>query len=184
MTDKLSLKDKYTKVIAASLAKEFGIKSKMAIPKVEKVVVNMGIGQAGRDKAKLNQLSEDLAAITGQAPSVRKAKASIAGFNVREGLPVGLKVTLRGVKMYDFLARLFTIVLPRLRDFRGVSLKSFDKEGNYNLGMPEHSVFPEIDIGKSGAHGVEITIVTTAGEAKQSKKLLELLGMPFEKEEA
>ena len=183
MSDQLSLKDKYISEVSKELKSEFGIKNEMAVPKVEKVVVNMGIGQAGRDKAKLALLKEDMAVITGQTPSVRRAKTSIAGFNVREGIPVGLKVTLRGVKMYDFLGRLFTIVLPRLRDFRGVSKKGFDKKGNYSLGLAEHSVFPEIDIGKSGSHGIEITIVTSAGSPEMSLRLLDLLGMPFEKEE-
>ena len=181
--DALSLKEKYTSSVAKELESEFKIKNKMAIPGIKKVVVNMGIGQAGRDKDKLTKLKEDMSVITGQTPSVRRAKASIAGFNVREGIPVGLKVTLRGTKMYDFLGRLFTIVLPRLRDFRGVPGKSFDKNGNYSLGISEHSVFPEIDIGKSGSHGIEITITTSAGSPERAKKLLALMGMPFEKEE-
>ena len=128
-------------------------------------------------------MKKDLATITGQAPSVRNAKVSIASFSLRAGMPVGLSVTLRGGRMYSFLDRLFSIVLPRLRDFRGVSLKSFDEMGNYTLGLEEHTVFPEIDSTKSAsAHGFEVTIVTTAKDKEQSKRLLELMGMPFQKD--
>ena len=178
----LSLKTKYEKEVAPVLAREFDLRSKMSIPKIEKIVVNMGVGDAARDKARMEVLKTDMAAITGLAPSVRGAKLSVAGFNIREGLPIGLKVTLRREKMYDFLTRLLSVVLPRFRDFRGVPLKSFDQKGNYTLGISDHSVFPEIDIGKSGSHGLEITIVTTAENREMSKKLLELMGMPFEKE--
>ncbi|OGM06059.1 50S ribosomal protein L5, partial [Candidatus Woesebacteria bacterium GWB1_43_5] len=173
-------KEKYEKEVAPLIAGEFKIKNAKAIPRLEKVVVNMGTGSV-RDKAKLEQLKVDLAAITGQVPSVRLARLSIAGFNIREGTPVGLKVTLRASRMYNFLTRLFSIVLPRLRDFRGVSRGGFDKNGNYTLGLPEHSVFPEIDITKSGSHGMEITIVTNAKDIKMARRMLELLGMQFEK---
>ncbi len=177
-----TMQNKYLKEVVPALIKQFDIKNKMAVPKIEKVVVNMGIGQAGRDKAKIAALKADMAAITGQSASVRGARLSVAGFNIREGLPVGLRVTLRGRRMYDFLTRLISVVLPRLRDFRGVKSGSFDKNGNYTLGFREHSVFPEIDIAKSGSHGVEVTIVTTAGSVDRAKKLLELIGMPFEKD--
>ena len=178
------LQEKYEKEVKDEMAKEFGIKNTFAIPKVEKVVVNMGIGSIAKNQQQVDALKRDLAAITGQAFSIRNAKVSIASFSLRAGMPVGLSATLRGEKMYSFLDRLFSIVLPRLRDFRGVSLKSFDKMGNYTLGFAEHTVFPEIDSAKSAAaHGFEITIVTTAKKPEQAKKLLELMGMPFVKEE-
>jgi len=155
----------------------------MAIPKLSKVVVNMGVGDMVKNQAGMEALKKDLTQITGQMPSTRLAKVSIASFNLREGMPIGLSVTLRGDRMYSFLDRLFSIVLPRLRDFRGISVTSFDKAGNYTLGMSEHVVFPEIDITKSApAHGMEITIVTTAKNKETSKRLLELLGCPFIKE--
>jgi len=175
------LKDRYEKLIISQLAKELGIKNKMAVPKVTKVVINVGIGQESKDKKTLDQAKRDMAAICGQTPSVRPAKAAVASFAIRRGMPVGLKVTLRGERMYAFLDKLFSIVLPRLRDFRGVNMESFDDQGNYTLGVAEHTVFPEVDVGKSKAHGMELTIVTDAGDPKKSKRLLELLGMPFEK---
>lgn len=177
----MKLSEKYQKEVAPVLAKEFAIKNKFAIPKIEKIVVNMGIGQTSRDKAKMERLKEDIGLITGQFASSREAKVSIAGFNVREGMPVGLKVTLRGVRKFDFLTRLISIVLPRFRDFRGVPGKNFDQNGNYTLGLSEHSVFPEIDLAKSGSFGLEITIVMNSGSRDVSKRLLELMGMPFEK---
>jgi large subunit ribosomal protein L5 len=179
----ITLKQKYETEIVPKLAKEFNIGNKMAVPRVEKVVVNMGIGQISKDKGKIEQAAKELAQITGQKPSVRPAKISVAGFSLRRGAPVGLKITLRREKMYAFLQRLFSIVLPRLRDFRGVSLKSFDKEGNYSLGITEHTVFPEIDLGETTAKGLEITIVTNTNDRKKAEKLLASLGMPFEKEE-
>jgi len=177
------LQEKYEKEVKNILAKEFGTQNTFAIPKVEKVVVNVGIGNLSKNQQQTDALKKDLATITGQAPSVRNAKVSIASFSLRAGMPVGLSVTLRGGRMYSFLDRLFSIVLPRLRDFRGVSLKSFDKMGNCTLGLEEHTVFPEIDSTKSAsAHGFEVTIVTTAKDKEQSKRLLELMGMPFQKD--
>lgn len=177
------LKEKYTKEIKSILKKELEIKNDMALPKLLKVVVNMGVGEAGKSQQGLDALKRDISAITGQSPSIRNAKVSIASFSLRAGMPVGLAVTLRGEKMYAFLDRLFSIVLPRLRDFRGVSLKSFDKSGNYTLGVAEHTVFPEVDSTKSASpHGMEITIVGNGVGVVQSRKLLELLGMPFQKE--
>jgi large subunit ribosomal protein L5 len=179
----IRLKEKYEKEVKGTLASEFDIKNNLAIPRVTKVVVNMGIGLAAKNQQQMDALKRDLAVITGQAPAIRNAKVSIATFNLRAGMPVGLSVTLRGERMYAFLDRLFSIVLPRLRDFRGVPLKSFDKMGNYTLGFEEHTVFPEIDPTKSAAaHGLEITIVTTAGTPEKAKRLLELLGCPFVKE--
>lgn len=178
------LQEKFEKEIKATLAKEFDIKNIHAVPSVAKVVINMGVGAAAKNQQQMDNLKRDIAAITGQAPSIRNAKVSIASFNLRAGMPVGLSVTLRGERMYSFLDRLFSIALPRLRDFRGISLKSFDKMGNYTLGFEEHTVFPEIDPSKAASpHGLEITIVTTAGEPKKSKRLLELMGCPFVKEE-
>ncbi len=177
------LKEKYEKEIAGVLAKEFEINNKLAIPKIEKIVVNMGLGEMIKSKELKATASKDLAAITGQTPSVRVAKVSIAAFGLRAGMPVGLSVTLRGERMYDFLDRLVSITLPRFRDFRGVPIKSFDKVGNYTLGVAEHTVFPEIDMTKGVTpRGLEITIVTNSKSIEKSRRLLELLGMPFEKE--
>jgi large subunit ribosomal protein L5 len=180
----INLKDRYKTEISKQLEKELGIKNKMAIPKVEKVVINMGIADLAKNKEGSKAAKADLAMIIGQKPSIRPAKISVAGFNIREGVPIGLSATLRGDKMYDFLEKFFTIVLPRLRDFRGLSLKSFDKNGNYTIGIIEHTVFPEVDINKSAAaRGLEITIVTSINNVEESKKLLTLMGMPLEKEE-
>lgn len=176
------LKQKYESEIKEVLAKEFSIKNKLAAPKLEKIVVNMGVGEAAKNQQVMDALKRDIAAITGQTPSVRNARVSIASFSLRAGMPVGLSATLRGEKMYSFFDRLVSIGLPRLRDFRGVPVKSFDKFGNYTLGFAEHTVFPEIDPAKSAnAHGMEVTIVTSAKDPEKAKKLLELLGMPFEK---
>ncbi len=179
---KSRLQEKYKKEVRPTLAKEFDIKNILTLPVVSKVIVNMGVGEAAKNQQTIDALKKDLAAITGQAPSIRKAKVSIASFSLRAGMPVGLSVTLRGERMYSFLDRLFSIVLPRLRDFRGVSLKSFDEFGNYTLGFVEHTVFPEIDSTKSASpHGFEITITIARTDKEKSKRLLELMGMPFEK---
>lgn len=176
------LAEKYQKEVKAKLSQEFGIKNTFAVPRVLKTVINIGIGSVAKNQAGMDSLKKDLAMIAGQTPSTRAARVSIASFNVRSGMPVGLSVTLRGERMYSFLDRLFSIVLPRLRDFRGISAKSFDRLGNYTLGLAEHTVFPEIDIAKSApAHGLEITFVTTAKTKDQAKRLLELLGCPFQK---
>ncbi len=178
---KSNLVKKYEKEITPVFVKEFGIKNKMAIPKITKVVVNMGIGDTSKNKEVREKIVNDLTAICGQTPSIRAARVSVASFSIREGDLVGLKVTLRGERMYAFLEKLFAIVLPRLRDFRGLSRKSFDEHGNYTLGIEEHTVFPEIDLTKSSARGLEVTIVTSTNEKKEAAKLLELLGMPFAK---
>lgn len=176
------LKEKYIKEIAPKLAKEHSIANMMAVPKLVKVVVNTGTGDLTKNKEGYESVIRDLGLITGQKPAVRQAKISVASFNVRKGMPVGLKITLRGDKMYDFVDKLFSIVFPRLRDFRGISDKSFDKSGNYTLGVTEHSVFPEIDPGKvNTVRGLEITFVTSAKDPGISKELLTQLGMPFEK---
>jgi large subunit ribosomal protein L5 len=177
------LKQKYETEITKRMAVEIGIKNEIAVPEVKKVVINQGIGDIAKNKEQLEQAKQILAGISGQTPAVRQARVSVASFGLRRGMVVGLKVTLRGERMYDFLDRLFSIVLPRLRDFRGVSEKSFDKDGNYNLGIEDISVFPEVDTAKSVVKGLEITIVTNAKNKKNSRLLLELLGMPFEKGE-
>jgi len=180
---KQRLQEKYEKEVFKTLVSEFGIKNKMAVPKINKVVLNVGTGSIAKNKEVVENLKKDLAAISGQKPATKVAKVSIASFGLRRGMPVGLVVTLRREMMYAFLDRLFSIVLPRLRDFRGVSRKSFDKSGNYTLGVTEHIIFPEADITKGTPHGLEITIVVNSGNKEVSERLLELLGMPFEKGE-
>lgn len=178
----LNLKEKYQQKIAPKLAKEFSLTNVFAAPKMKKIVVNMGLGEALQDKKILEAASADLAAITGQKPKVAPARKSIAGFKLRAGQPIGLMVTLRGQRMYDFFEQLVRVVLPRLRDFQGVSLKSFDGQGNYSLGIPEQIVFLGVDYAKiDKVRGLEITIVTSAKTDKKAKRLLELLGMPFVK---
>ncbi|OGM19162.1 50S ribosomal protein L5 [Candidatus Woesebacteria bacterium RIFCSPHIGHO2_01_FULL_38_10] len=178
------LKEKYEKEVALKLSREYSISNKMALPRLAKVVVNMGVGDGAKDKDVLEQAKRDLSAITGQLSSERKAKVSVASFGIRQGVPVGLKLTLRGNRMYFFLDKLFSIVLPRLRDFRGVSLKSFDREGNYTLGIEDDTVFPEIDLSKSKGRGLEISMVVSGTkDPEKSRRLLELLGMPFEKQD-
>jgi len=181
----LGLKDRYEQEIRPTMKKELGVKSGMAVPKITKVVINMGTGDRLKNKDVKEKLMKDIALITGQAPKVQAARISVAGFGIREGNPVGLTVTLRRGRMYDFLERLISVVLPRLRDFRGVPLKGLDSHGNYTLGFRDYSVFPEIDIAKlDNTQGFELTIVTNTKDKDQSKQLLTLVGMPFEKEDA
>jgi large subunit ribosomal protein L5 len=175
------LKEKYEKEVIPTLMKELKINNSLAVPRLDKVVVNMGMGDAVKDKGMQQQAKSDMAAVTGQVPSVRPAKVSVASFGIRRGMPVGLTCTLRGNRMYDFFDKLVSIVLPRLRDFRGVSLDSFDKFGNYSIGIPEHIVFPEVDLAKSKSKSLEVTIVTSTQDNKKAKKLLSMLGMPFRK---
>lgn len=178
------LKEKYQKTVVPSIMKEFGIENTMAVPQVKKIVVNMGTGDKLRHKETKEKLIADMAIITGQKPRVQAARISVSGFALREGMPVGLTSTLRRDRMYHFLDKLISVVLPRLRDFRGVSSKSFDKAGNYTLGITEHTVFPEIDLAKvDRPHGLEITVVVKNSNPERSKALLAALGMPFEKEE-
>ncbi|MBI4032942.1 MAG: 50S ribosomal protein L5 [Candidatus Blackburnbacteria bacterium] len=182
-TDYTNLSSAYQKKIVPKLAQELGLKSPMAAPKVIKVVINMGIGNILDSKEEQERVSGDLARITGQKPSLRPARRSVASFGIRRGQHVGLSATLRGRRMYDFLEKLFNIVLPRLRDFKGLPKKSFDHSGNYTLGIAEHTVFPEIDLGKVGkVRGLEITIVTNTRNKEHAARLLEELGMPLEKE--
>ena len=173
------LKDKYQKDVVAALKATGRFPSVMDVPRLDKVVVNMSVNaQVDRDTLKL--VAEDLAKISGQRPTIRKATKSISNFKLREGMPIGAKVTLRGARMYDFLERLIHATLPRIRDFRGVSPKSFDGRGNYTLGLKEHTLFPEIEADKvKRVQGMDITIVTTAKNNADAKELLKLLGIPF-----
>ncbi len=174
------LRDKYRAEVVPALMARFGYKNPMQVPKVEKVVINMGVGDAVRDAKALDHALEDLAAITGQRPMVTRAKRSIAAFKIRTGMPIGCKVTLRGERMYYFLDKLFNIALPRIRDFRGVSPRGFDGRGNYSLGLREQLIFPEINYDKiDKIRGMDITIVTTAKSDEEAMALLEGLGMPF-----
>jgi len=176
------LKDVYTKEVRKKIADQFGIKNAMAIPKIEKVVLNMGMGDAIQNSKILDAAVDELGQITGQKPVVTKAKKSIASFKLREGMSIGTRVTLRGDKMYEFLDRLINIALPRVRDFRGVPTKSFDGRGNYTLGIRDHLIFPEIDPVKvDKSKGMNITIVTNAKNDEQARFLLRELGMPFGK---
>lgn len=174
------LKEKYKQEIAPAIAKEFGIENPMAVPKIEKVVINMGMGEAISNSKILDVAVEEIRSITGQKPVITKAKKSIASFKLRQGMNIGAMVTLRGDRMYEFLDRLLTIALPRVRDFRGVSAKAFDGRGNYTLGVREQLIFPEIDFNKvDKTRGMNITIVTTAKTDEQAHALLKALGMPF-----
>lgn len=179
----MSLKDTYVKTIAPELQKKLKLKNVMEVPKLEKVVLNMGIGTYIRTGNKdYSVLQEHLALISGQAPVVKFAKKAISNFKLRAGMPVGLTVTLRGDNMYNFLDKLVNVVLPRVKDFRGISKKSFDTEGNYNFGIKEHTIFPEVpqeDVVKN--HGIQITVKTTATTKEQWKELLTLMGFPFAK---
>jgi large subunit ribosomal protein L5 len=174
------LKEKYHKEIKGALQKELSLENPMAVPRLEKIVVNMGLGEATQNSKMLDPLTADLAAIVGQKPVTTKAKKSIAAFKVRENMPIGAMVTLRGDTMYEFLDRLISVALPRVRDFRGVSTKSFDGRGNYTLGIRDQLIFPEIDYSKvEKLKGMNITIVTTAKDDNQARALLKHFGMPF-----
>jgi len=174
------MKDTYKKQVAPALMKKFAYKSVMEIPKVDKVVINMGVGDARESSKFLDAALHDLALITGQKPIVTKARKSIANYKIREGMPIGCKVTLRGERMYEFLDRLFSFALPRVRDFRGVNPNSFDGRGNYCLGIKEQLIFPEIDYDKvERVRGMDVVIATSAKTDEEAKELLELLGAPF-----
>ena len=176
------LKEFYKQEAAPALMKKFNYKSVMQIPKLDKIVVNVGAGEA-KDNAKvIDTISADLAAITGQKPMVCKAKKSVANFKLRAGMNIGLKVTLRGERMYEFIDRLFNVALPRVRDFRGINPNSFDGRGNYNLGIREELIFPEIDFDKvDKVRGMDICFVTTATTDEEARELLTLMGAPFAK---
>ena len=177
-----TFKDLYNKEITDSLMKKFNYSSKMEVPKLEKIVINMGVGEASHDSKFIEAAVKDLELIAGQKPVVTKARKSIAGFKIREGQVIGAKVTLRGERMYDFLQKLICVVLPRIRDFRGVSPKSFDGRGNYTLGLKEQSLFPEITYEEVDlVKGMNVSIITTANTDDEARELLRLLGMPFKK---
>ena len=174
------LKDKYLNEVVPALQEQFKYTNVMAIPKLDKVVINIGLGEAVQNPKALDAALNDLTLITGQKPVVTRAKKSIAGFKLREGMPVGVKVTLRGDRMYEFVDRLVSVALPRVRDFRGVSPKSFDGRGNYSLGLKEQLIFPEIEYDKiDKLRGMEIIFATTAKTDEEGRALLKLLGMPF-----
>jgi large subunit ribosomal protein L5 len=179
------LKDKYQNDVVPALRKEFGYKNVMAVPKIEKVVVNMGLGEATSNVKIVDTGSDELARITGQKPVTRRSKKSIAAFKVRKGQPVGTSVTLRGERMWEFLDRLMSIALPRVRDFKGVSPRGFDGRGNYTLGLRDQLLFPEIDYMKvDKARGMNVSVVTTAKTDEEARKLLQFIGMPFRQQQA
>jgi large subunit ribosomal protein L5 len=174
------LKRQYREEVAPKLAKEFGLDNPMAVPRLEKVSLNMGMGEAIQNIKILDDAVEELAALAGQRPTITRAQKSIASFKLRAGMPIGCRVTLRGDRMWEFLDRLISVALPRVRDFRGVPNRSFDGRGNYTMGVREHTVFPEIDLNKvDKVKGMNITIVTTAGNDERARYLLRELGMPF-----
>jgi large subunit ribosomal protein L5 len=174
------LKEKIEKEVAPAMMQKFGYKSVMEIPKVEKIIINMGVGEAVGNPKSLDAAVNDLASIAGQKPVITRARKSISTFKIREGMPIGTKVTMRGQRMYDFLDKLINISLPRVRDFRGISPKSFDGRGNYSLGVKEQLIFPEIEYDKVDAvRGMDIIIVTTAKNDEEAREYLRLLGMPF-----
>jgi large subunit ribosomal protein L5 len=174
------LREKYSKEIKSQLQKELGIENVMAVPRLEKIVINMGLGEATQNVKMMDPLVADLGSIAGQKPVITKAKKSIAAFKLREGMPIGAMVTLRGDAMYEFLDRLISVALPRVRDFRGVSSKSFDGRGNYTLGLRDQLIFPEIDYAKvDKVKGMNVTIVTSAQDDNGARTLLKYFGMPF-----
>ena len=176
------MREHYDKTVAPALQQEFGYKTPMAIPKVAAIKVNMGLGEATQNSRLIDAAVEELTAITGQKPIVTKARKSIAAFKLREGMPIGCAVTLRGERMYEFLDRLVSIALPRVRDFRGIPTKAFDGRGNYTLGVREHVIFPEIDFSKvDKMKGMNVTFVTTAKTDAEALSLLKQMGMPFRK---
>ncbi|MFH1665603.1 MAG: 50S ribosomal protein L5 [Candidatus Omnitrophota bacterium] len=176
------LKEEYEKKIVPALTEKFGYRNRMDVPRLEKIVVNVGMGEMSQQKDLIEPVREELAEITGQRPALTKSKKSISNFKLRAGMPVGYKVTLRGARMYEFLDRLINFVIPRIRDFRGVSRTAFDQHGNYSMGVKEQTIFPELILDKvSVTHGMDVCFVTTAKTAKECYSLLENFGMPFVK---
>ncbi len=174
------LQERYQTEIAARLAERLGRKNRLSLPRLQKIVVNMGVGKALQDKNRMEQAANELSQITGQKAQIRKARVAVSGFRLREGNEIGCKVTLRGRRMYEFLDRLISIALPRIRDFRGVNPKSFDGNGNYSLGLAEQSVFPEIDPDKvTFVQGMDVTFVMSTRNDDESRELLRAFGMPF-----
>ncbi len=177
------LKEKFLKEVIPAMKKEFGYKSDLAVPRINKVVVNAGVGKSLDNKKLLDQVVSDLAAITGQKPVLKLAKKSISSFKIREGLPIGVAVTLRGEMVYEFIDRLISVAVPRIRDFRGLPKDSFDGRGNYSIGFKEHIVFPEINTDSiTSIFGLQVTIVTTAKTDNEARRLLILLGFPIKNE--
>ena len=174
-------KTDYEERIVKAMTEKFGYRNRLEVPRLEKITLNMGVGEASQDKKKVQTAAEEMELIAGQKPVITKAKKSIAQFKLREGMPIGCKVTLRRDRMYEFLDRLVTIAMPRIRDFRGIPTRSFDGRGNFSLGLREQLVYPEIDYDRiDRLRGLEISIVTTAKTDEEGRKLLELLGMPFQ----
>lgn len=178
------LKDHYWNVVIPGMIERFGLKNPFEVPRITKLIVNMGVNDAKEDIKALDVASAELAAICGQKPQVRRAKKSISNFKLREGMPIGLKVTLRGARMYEFLDRLINTAVPRIRDFRGLSPRAFDGRGNYNMGLDEQHIFPEVNLEKSPKlRGLNITFVTNAGSDERARELLTLFGVPFKAKE-
>ncbi len=176
------LKEKYKSSVKPEMVKKFGYKNEMRVPTLKKIVVNMGVKEAPTDSKILDAVMKDLATITGQRPSVRRSRQAIANFKIREGMPVGCAVTLRGARMWHFYSRLVNVAIPRIRDFRGVPTKSFDGHGNYTLGLAEQTVFPEIDYDRvAKIQGMDISVITSAPTDEEAQSLLALLGMPFKR---
>lgn len=177
----IRLKEYYDKTVVPKLQERFGYKNPMQVPRFEKIVLNMGVGEATQNQKAIDAALADMMRIAGQKPSIRRARKAIANFKLREGLPIGVSVTLRKDRMYEFLDRLISIALPRVRDFRGVPRNSFDGRGNYSFGIAEQIIFPEIDIEKSTVRGLSVTFVTSAETNEEAELLLELMGFPFRK---
>lgn len=176
------LKQKYNQEIIPAMMEKFGYRNVMQVPKLEKAVINVGLGEAIQNPKAIDAVIEDIRTITGQQPVVTRAKKSVAAFKVREGMRIGVKVVLRGIRMYDFVDRLVSIALPRVRDFRGVSPRAFDGRGNYTMGLKEQLIFPEIDYDKiDKVRGMDVTLVTTAKSDEEAHELLKLMGMPFKR---
>ncbi len=178
----VTLKEMYEKEIVPFFIKELGYKNKMAVPKVNKVILNMGVGEGSRNQAIIDKHIQELTNIAGQKAVITKAKKSVSNFKIRQGMPVGIKVTLRGERMYNFLYKFFNIAMPKIRDFRGINPNSFDGRGNFSMGVSEQSIFPEITGEISRVQGMDITVVTTAKTDREARYLLEKLGMPFSKD--
>jgi len=187
MADKYTprMKSRYEDVIAKAMTEKFGYKNRMAIPKIEKITLNMGVGEGSQDKKKVTTALEEMKLIAGQQPVITRARKSIAGFKLREGMPIGVKVTLRGARMYEFLDRLVTIAMPRIRDFRGLNPSSFDGRGNFAMGLKEQIIFPEISYDAiDTVRGMDVIVTTTANSDDEARELLRLFGFPFPQEQA
>ena len=187
MADKYTprMKSRYEDVIAQAMTEKFGYKNRMAIPKIEKITLNMGVGEGSQDKKKVTTALEEMKRIAGQPPVITRARKSIAGFKLREGMPIGVKVTLRGARMYEFLDRLVTIAMPRIRDFRGLNPNSFDGRGNFAMGLKEQIIFPEISYDAiDTVRGMDVIVTTTANSDDEARELLRLFGFPFPQEQA